>query len=63
MKPKFYIQDWAGNDKTAYYGEFNSLEDAVEALSKNVEKFVDVITEADYWAAMDEFVILERGAK
>ena len=29
---KFRIFDWAGNDKTEYYGEFNSFEDAWDAV-------------------------------
>lgn len=53
MRAKFYIQDWAGNDKTDYYGEFNTAEDAWDRL---MQEFDD-----DAW--LDEFYVEKRGAK
>lgn len=29
---KYYISDWAGNSKLDYYGVFNSVDDAINAL-------------------------------
>lgn len=58
MSPKFYIQDWAGNDKSDYYGEFNSFEDAWGALYAEFSHLSD----ADYDAQLSEFYVLERGA-
>jgi len=38
---KYYIQDWAGNDLTGYYGTFESFEDAWGAIYENFEHLSD----------------------
>lgn len=55
---KFKIFDWAGNDKTSYYGEFNTFEDAWGAL---YEEFAH-LNEEEFDDLMSEFEVLERGA-
>jgi hypothetical protein len=56
---KYYIQDWAGNDKTDFYGEFNSFEDAWAALHENFNH----LDEKSFEDQMGEFEVLERGAQ
>ncbi len=61
---RYYIQDWAGNDKTDFYGEFNTAEDAYEALQLQMEKLLHPADQlVDLCVLMDEFVILERGTE
>lgn len=51
MRNRYYIQDSAGNDKTSYYGEFASMDEAIEAL----------LEEFDYDESMlDDFAIYKR---
>lgn len=59
MKNKYFIQDWAGNDKSPYYGEFESVEDAFDALFEEFKELDDDALED----AIGEFYIEERGAK
>lgn len=59
MKTKYFIQDWAGNDKTDFYGEFNSFEDAWGAVRENFKDLKD----EDFDEQMVEFEVLKRGGK
>jgi len=52
---KYIIKDWAGNDKTPYYGEFEDFEDAWGAL---YEEF-DHLPEEDFDDMMSEFWVEE----
>lgn len=49
----YKIFDWAGNDKTDFYGTFNSLEDALERL---YEEF-DHLEDSAFDEQMQEFEI------
>lgn len=59
FKSKYYIQDWSGNDKTDYYGEFKTADDAFEALYK---EFKD-LEGKELDETLGEFLVLKRGAK
>jgi hypothetical protein len=52
---KYEIVDWAGNDKTAYYGLFDSFEDAWARL---YEEF-DRLPEKEFDEQMGEFKVIE----
>jgi hypothetical protein len=52
----WYIVDWAGNDKTGYYGEFKTFEDAHEALLNEFEDLDDAALEEQ----LQEFEIIRR---
>lgn len=52
---RFRIVDWAGNDKSAYYGRFDSFEDAWGAL---YEEFDD-LPEDEFNETMSEFYVEE----
>lgn len=49
----FKIFDWAGNDKSDYYGTFKTFEDAWGAL---YEEFSS-LSEDDFNEQMSEFVV------
>lgn len=57
MKAKFYIIDWAGNDKTSYYGEFDSFEDAWGRLYEEFQH----LEGKDYDDQLSEFYVTQRG--
>lgn len=46
---KYRVYDWAGNDLTSFYGEFEDFEDAWGAIREN-------IPDSSYW---DEFYVEE----
>jgi hypothetical protein len=52
---KYKIMDWAGNDKSNYYGTFNSFDDAWGALYAEFES----LDEKDFDAQMSEFYVDE----
>lgn len=54
---QYKIIDWAGNDKTPYYGTFETFEDAWGAL---YEEF-DSLPEDEFDAQMGEFYVVECG--
>lgn len=49
----YIIKDWAGNDKTSYYGKFETFEDAWGRL---YEEF-DNLSEDDFNEQMGEFYV------
>lgn len=51
----YVIEDWAGNDKSNYYGTFESFEDAWGAL---YEEF-NHLSETDFDEQMNEFYVEE----
>jgi len=53
----FKIYDWAGNDKTPYYGTFESFEDAWGRLYEEFDHLVD----QDFDEQMSEFQVLRGG--
>lgn len=53
---QFRIYDWAGNDKTSYYGTFKAFEDAWGAL---YEEFSD-LSENDFDEQMGEFYVEQK---
>ena len=56
---KYLIQDWAGNDLTSYYGEFDSFEDAWDAIYK---RFSD-LSDMEFEEQLQEFEVLKRGVE
>ena len=52
----FYIQDWAGNDKTEHYGEFNSFHEAWNAIAIEFQH----LNEKEFDEQCGEFVVLVR---
>jgi hypothetical protein len=52
----YIILDWAGNDLSAHYGEFESFEDAWGALYEDYA----LLNEEDFDAQMSEFEVLEK---
>lgn len=57
MKTKYFIQDWAGNDKTNYYGEFDTFEDAWEAVYEFVRTNYP---ESEFEECVGEYFVEER---
>lgn len=55
MNNRYRIRDWAGNDKTPYYGQFQSFEDAWAALHF---EFRD-LSDAEIDIQMSEFYVEE----
>lgn len=53
---KFYIIDWAGNDKTDYFSQFNSFEAAWERLYYEFRN----LPETEYEEQLGEFEVMER---
>ena len=51
----YKIFDWAGNDKTEYYGTFEHFEDAWGRLYAEF----DGLSEVDFDEQMSEFEVLE----
>jgi len=52
---RYKIIDWAGNDKTAYYGLFDSFDNAWDALYQEFEHLED----KDFDEQMSEFEVVE----
>ena len=52
---KFRIYDWAGNDKSGYYGEFKTFEDAWGAIYDEFRH----LSEKDFDEQMSEFYVIE----
>ena len=52
---KFKIFDWAGNDKTSFYGVFSSFDDAWAAIYDNFSH----LSEKEFDEQMSEFEVLE----
>lgn len=55
MNNRYRIRDWAGNDKTAYYGQFHSFEDAWDAL---YWEFRD-LSDTEFDTQINEFYVEE----
>lgn len=53
MHKRFYIVDWAGNDKSDYYGEFKSFDAAISRLYSEFEHLSD----NEFEARIGEFEI------
>lgn len=56
----YRIYDWVGNDKSDYYGTFNSFE---EAWSRLCEECSYITDEKEFEEQMGEFYIYEDGEK
>ena len=50
---KYIIKDWAGNDKSNYYGTFDTFEDAWGALYAEF----DHLSESEFNETMGEFYV------
>lgn len=44
---KYKILDWAGNDKTPYFGEFKTPDDAWDAVYKFIDELPEIMAIKD----------------